>query len=146
MNKTQKCAWFCLTLTMLLLIFSVIVYGGIIAVGKPTRITSGLFYILFLIIALCFRILLWKKQSPVEVDLDERDQLIKRRAVFACYISLWALLIAACTIPWFIVGPEGSIPVCVLPATLFGVFIIVMLVHSVAILIQYGRGGKGEKS
>ena len=145
MNKTQKCAWLCLTLTMLLLIFSVIVYGGIIAVGKPTRITSGLFYILFLIIALCFRILLWKKQSPVEVDLDERDQLIKRRAVFACYISLWALLIAACTIPWFIVGPEGSIPVCVLPATLFGVFIIVMLVHSVAILVQYGRGGKNHE-
>ena len=146
MNKTQKCAWLCLTLTMLLLIFSVIVYGGIIAVGKPTRITSGLFYILFLIIALCFRILLWKKQSAVEVDLDERDQLIKRRAVFACYISLWALLIAACTIPWFIVGPEGSIPVCVLPATLFGVFIIVMLVYSVAVLVQYGRRGKGEKS
>lgn len=143
MNKTQKVAWFCLTLTMLLLIFSVIVYGGIIAVGKPTRITSGLFYILGLIIALCFRIL-WKKQSPVEVDLDERDQLIKRRAVFACYISLWALLIAACTIPWFIVGPEGSIPVCVLPATLFGVFIIVMLVYSVAVLVQYGW--RGEKS
>ncbi len=142
MNKTQKCAWFCLTLTMLLLIFSVIVYGGIVAVGKPTRITGGLFYILFLIIALCFRILLWKKQSPVEVDLDERDQLIKRRAVFACYISLCGLLIAACTIPWFIVGPEGSIPVCVLPATLFGVFIIIMLVHSVAILIQYGWGAK----
>lgn len=145
MNKTQKCAWLCLTLTMLFLIFNVIVYGGIIAVGKPTRITSGLFYILGLIIALCFRIL-WKKQSPVEVDLDERDELIKKRAVFACYISLWALLIAACTIPWLIVGPEGSIPVCVLPVILLGVFIIVMLIYSVAILVQYGWGSKdGQK-
>lgn len=142
MNKTQKDAWLCLIMTMLLLIFSVIVYGGVVAVGKPTRITGGLFYI-GLIIVLCFR-LLWKKQSPAEADMDERDKFIKKRATLAAYFSLWGFFIAACIIPWFIVGPEGFIPVWVLPVTLFGVFIIVGLVYSVAILVQYGLGGEED--
>ena len=144
MNKTQKGAWFCLITAMLLLIFIVIECGGILAVGKPTRVTAGLFYI-GLIILSCFRIL-WKKQSPAEVDLDERDKFIKKRAMFARYFSLWGFFIAACTIPWFIVGPEGSIPVYVLPVILLGVFIIVVLVHSVAVLVQYGREGGGNKN
>ncbi len=86
------------------------------------------------------------KQSPAEVNSDERDELIKKRAVLVSFASVWILLIAATIIPWFAVGQDGSIPVCLLPIINFGVFLIVMLVHSIAVLVQYGWGGKdGEK-
>jgi len=44
------------------------------------------------------------------------------------------------------VGQEGSILVCLLPIINLSVFLAVMLIYSVAILVQYGRAGKGEKS
>jgi len=86
------------------------------------------------------------KQSRAEVDSDEGDDLIKKRAVLVSFTSVWILLFAATIIPWFAVGQDGSIPVCLLPIINFGVFLIVALVHSVAVLVQYGWGGKdGEK-
>lgn len=45
-------------------------------------------------------------------------------------------------IPWSIIGPSGSISVNVLPIMLFGIGITLALVHSLVVLIQYGRGIK----
>jgi len=90
-------------------------------------------------------VLLRIKQSRAEVDFDERDNAIKKNAVMVSFISLWALLIAASIIPTLIVGDEGAIPVFFLPIINFGVFLIIMIIYSVAILVQYGRGAKGEQ-
>jgi len=141
MNKTQKDALFSITMSALLLAMVV----TIAVVAKLPRSLSWFWFLLTYGIIGLSLVFLRKRQSPVEVDLDERDKLIKRRAMLTCYFSLWGFFIATCTIPWLIVGPEGSIPVCVLPVILLGVFITVMLVNSVAILIQYGRGGKHAK-
>jgi hypothetical protein len=97
---------------------------------------------LFIIISV---VLLRIKQSRGEVDFDERDNAIKKNAAMVSFVWLWALLIAASIIPTLIVGDEGAIPVCFLPVIHFAVFLIVMLVYSVAILVQYGRGVKGEE-
>jgi hypothetical protein len=51
-------------------------------------------------------------------------------------------LFAASIIPSFVAGDAGSIPVCLLPIINLGVFIIVMLVYSTAVLVQYGWGIK----
>jgi len=141
MNRTQKAAWFCLTMSALLL--AVVVTIAVVA--KMPRTLSWFWFLLTYGIMGLSLVFLRKRQSPVEVDLDERDKLIKKRAMLTCYFSIWGFFIATCTIPWLIVGPEGSIPVCVLPVILLGVFIIVMLVYSVAVLVQYGWRGKGEK-
>jgi len=141
-NKTQKNALFSLTMSALLLAMVV----TIAVVAKWPRTLSWFWFLLTYGLMGLSLIFLRKRQSPVEVDLDERDKLIKKRAMHTCYFSLWGFFIATCTIPWLIVGPEGSIPVCVLPVILLGVFIIVMLVYSVVILVQYSRGNKGEKS
>lgn len=87
----------------------------------------------------------WKRE-PSNVDFEERDNLIKRNAVLVSFISLWILLVATSLIPCFVAGEEGALPVCLLPIINLGVFVIVMLVDSVTILIQYGRGLKGEES
>ena len=88
-------------------------------------------------------IFLRKKQSPREVDKDERDSLIEKRAVIAAFVSVWILLFVATIIPRFIVGLDGSIPVWSLAFINIGILLIVLFVYSIAVLVQYGWGGKG---
>ena len=147
MNKTQKGAWFNLVTGLLCLA----VLGYLfVEVFILKRLPEG-FGRFFGLLAYCLLlggafIFLRRKQSPAEVDSDERDDLIKKRAVLACFVSVWLLLAAATIIPRLIVGQDGSIPVWTLPFINLGVLLIAMLVYSVAVLVQYGWGGKdGEK-
>jgi hypothetical protein len=135
MNKAQKCAWFNLIMAAILLVL------------LPTRILSfssrfldGLvFFIVFGVIGL-FVLLFRKKQGVVE--FDERDKLIHKRSLLVVYFVIWGFFITACIVPYLMFGPTGSIPVYIMPVILYGTFIVAMLVHSVLILVQYGRGGK----
>jgi hypothetical protein len=86
-------------------------------------------------------ILFRKKQSRLEVRLDERDKLIKKRALVIAYFTVWILLIAAFIISWLVVGREGSIPIIALGLMLYFVFLISSLVYFATTLVQYGRGG-----
>ena len=147
MNKTQKGAWYSLVTTFLCFaIFGYVFLEISILQRLPEGFSKGLWLLagcLFLGASLVF---LRRKQSPTEVDSDERDNLIKSRAVLASFISVWILLYASTVIPWFVVGREGSIPVFLLPLINVGILLVVILIYSVAILIQYGWGGKdGEK-
>ncbi|MHC4528142.1 MAG: hypothetical protein ACYS29_09720, partial [Planctomycetota bacterium] len=75
MNKTQKAAWVSLALTVLLVAFSI---RWIIMASTATTITKSallLWFLLFCGIAALAIVLFRRKQSPVEVDLDERDRL-----------------------------------------------------------------------
>jgi len=87
-----------------------------------------------------------KKQSAVEVESDERDSLIKKRAVMVSFVSTFLFLAIASIVPGFIVGGGGSIPVFLLPIINVCVLVLAMLVYSVAVLVQYYTGSKGEKS
>jgi hypothetical protein len=143
MNRTQKGALFTSGIALLLLVL------GVVVIPVQTLTSVKVFRIWLWIISLFFIIsVVWLrfKQSRAEVNFDERDNAIKKNAVLVAFISLWALLIAASFIPTLIVGDEGAIPVCFLPVINIAVFLIVMLVYSVAILVQYGRGTKGEES
>jgi len=148
MNKTQKSAIFCLVTFLF----------GVVVIAYPlisifilkswpesffSRFWSMIAYFVFIAASIIF---LRKKQSPAEPDFDERDDLIKKRAVLVSFVSVWILLVAACIIPRFILGETGAIPVYVLPFINLGIFMIAMLVYSIAILVQYSTGGKrGEK-
>jgi hypothetical protein len=87
----------------------------------------------------------FKRRTP-EVDNDERDRYIKKNAILVSFVSLWVLLFASSLIPGFITGDMGSIPVPLLPIINMGVFLIAMLVYSMAVMFQYGWRNKGEKS
>ncbi len=148
MNKTQKSAIFCL---VVFLIWAVVMAYPLISIfilkSWPesffSRFWSMIAYFVFITTSIIF---LRKKQSPNEPDFDERDDLIKKRAVLASFVSVWILLAAATAIPQFVIGIEGTIPVWLLTFINLGVLLGAMLVYSVAILVQYGRGGKdGEK-
>ena len=143
MNKTQKGGWACLAAALMLMGTYIGLYIRLFVIKKlPT--TFGAFWVLsgfFLLTGLMLYVI-QKKQSPREVDKDERDSLIEKRAVIASFVSVWILLFAATIIPRFFVGLDGSIPVWSLAFINVGILIIVLFVYSIAVLVQYGRGGK----
>jgi len=147
MNKTQKTAIFCLATFL----FSAVVMAYpfitifIFKSWPSCIIVTYLIVPVFIVGTMASIFSLRKKQSPFEPNSDERDELIKKRAVLVCLISVWILLIASYAILWHIVGLDGSIPLCILPLIYLGVFFAAMLVYNVAILVQYGwRGKDGE--
>ncbi len=77
-----------------------------------------------------------------EVESDERDDLIKKRAVIASFVTVWILLAGVTVVPRFVVGIKGLIPVWLLAFINLGVFLGAVLVYLVAVLVQYGWGGK----
>ena len=144
MNRWQKIAWFNLTVIATTLILCAIAVGILATIVGMPKALAGLGLLgIFGLMGLS-PILFREKQN--QVPFDERDQLINYRAVLGAYSVFWLVFTAACMIPWVIIGPSGSISVNVLPIMLGGIGITLTLIHSLAILIQYGRIGKGEKS
>ena len=144
MNKTQKGAWVVLVLTAVLLIFGATIPLAWFSEVPALRTLPLLFFALVWIVMGLSFIFLRKKQSRTEVDIDERDVAIKRKAFFASYITLWILILIAYIISTAILGEEGSIKVVFLPIIIFGLFLFCMLAYSVTILVQYGQ--RGEKN
>ncbi len=142
MNKTQKGAWFTFGVAILLLTFGLIIFTQMFADGATSITLVRIWSLVILFFMGISAVLLRVKQRRAEMDFDERDNSIKKNAVLVSFISLWILLFAASIIPSFVAGDAGSIPVCLLPIINLGVFLIVMLVYSVAVLVQYGWGIK----
>ena len=71
--------------------------------------------------------------------------MILIRATMAAYVVLWLYFIATCIYAWLSASPERSISVNVMPMVIVGGIAVFLFVQSIATLIQYGRGGKGEK-
>ena len=87
-------------------------------------------------------VVIGKKQSPDEVASDERDYMIRSKALLAGFVSVFVMLIFMCSVlinaanDELLVNAYISIPLSVLT------FIVSVAVYSAAILVQYGRGGK----
>ena len=88
----------------------------------------------------CFK----KDKGPI--ILDERDKQIEKNANLAGFGAVYLYVILMSFLPIGILGEEASIPVTWCPVLLIGAGFCQAFVQSIAILIQYGRAGKGEKS
>ena len=146
MNKTQKEA----IVNLICMLFNIgIVIYLYISLFVIKRLPGGfdLFCVLIAAILLIVGAFVYirRKQSPAEVDSDERDGLIKKRAVMVSFVSGWILLAAASVIPRFVVGMDGMVPVWFLPFINITVFLLAMVVYCVAVLVQYIYGGKSGK-
>jgi hypothetical protein len=139
MNKTQKCAWFSLAGTILAFTIAFyLIFRLAIQKKPPERFCAYLFPLTFLLYIVAGIFFLLRKQSPNEPDYDERDNRIKQKAWIAAFISVGPLFLAASVIPQFFVGLDGTIPVWLLPIVTVSLFYPVMLVYSIAVLVQYG--------
>jgi len=144
MNRWQKIAWY--NITIILVSFSLTSAAvGTLAMkyGMPKAL-SGL-GALGTLGLLGLSGVIFRKQKG-HTDFDERDKLIFYRSIQITYAVFWPAFTAACMIPWLIVGPSNSISSNALPIMLGAMGITLILIQSLATLIQYGRGGKrGEK-
>jgi hypothetical protein len=147
MNRTQKGAWFNLvTFVLFLAVAAYVVIERVVVARKSWLLGSPWIWLIPLLMGITLFILHRKKQSKLEVRLDERDKLIKKRALVIAYFTVWTLLIAAFIISWVFVGREGSIPISALGLILYFVFIISSLVYFATTLVQYSWGGGDAKT
>ncbi|MHC4130509.1 MAG: hypothetical protein ACYSSP_00985 [Planctomycetota bacterium] len=146
MNRYQKGAW--LTLGGLLIgIAASYFYIQLFIFKQPYEYVVFWVWLIIYCAWLCTVIIFaLKKRSPTEVEKDERDSLIEKRAVIAAFVSVWILLFAESIIPHFIIGLDGSIPVWSLAPINVGIFMIATFVFTIAVLVQYGWSSKGEKT
>ena len=75
------------------------------------------------------------------VVADERDQTINLRSQFAAYLVFWLVYVSACMSLPAVYGWDGRVPVPVVMSSVFVGMMVVVLVSSLATLMQYGRGG-----
>lgn len=135
MNRAQKIARFNLKVVAVGGSVSLLTIAVSLVVGEVV-----ISYLGFLILAVAALIMalspLLLRKEPGRVTFDERDAAIEKKAHFIGYCLLWCIFIVICLI---------AIPTAGF-AILATALVTVQLVESVAILAQYGRGGKGEKS
>ena len=146
MNRYQKLAWF----NLIVITASIIITTTAIAIEIHIRgySTIGGWFVAILVL-LKFKPFMFKKpQGQDKVVCDERDTLIVKRALSFAYTTFWWVFIASSfAVHIFMgMGPKSSVPTITLPLMAIGGALFLQIVISVAILVQYGRGGKGEKS
>ena len=144
MNRWQKIAWYNLTVVVASLTISGTTIGILAILHGFPKALGGLGFLGIAGLIGLSPFLFRKKVG--KVTFDERDQVIHRRATLAAYSTFWFFFAAACMIPWWVLECGAKIRVVVLPCMLAGGFIIVQLIQSIAILVQYGKGGREEKS
>jgi hypothetical protein len=144
MNRAQKIALYNLIVIIASLTFTGAAVGILaIVLGMP-RALGGLGFLGIAGLIGLSPVLFRKKRG--QLGFDERDLLIYNRASLVAYSVFWVFFSVACIIPWLVLRPGAKIRVVVLPCMLAGGFVIVQLIQSIAILIQYGWAGKGAKS
>jgi hypothetical protein len=143
MNKTQKGAWAVLVIALSLSAFVITIPLLWLDEMPIMRIVPRTLIILSLAAMGSSLIFLRRKQSPAEVDYDERDVVIKRKALLVSHTATWVLIFLGCALPVAITNWRGTFSVDALPIALFALSMADMIVYSLTILIQYGW--KGEK-
>jgi hypothetical protein len=144
MNRVQKIAWLIVITISLSVVLSAVAAGILYAKFGLPKMTEGL---AFLCIAGTGGLgpLIFKKDKG-HVTCDERDRIINHKAALAGFGAAYLIVGLSCMLPFLILGPNSSISVNWLPMIFTGVALSSFFMHSVAILIQYGREVKGEKS
>ena len=146
MNRYQKLAWW----NIIVITASIVVTTAIILIEIQTKGYSTFFlWGIGILVLMRFNPFLFKKPKGQDtVVSDERDELIVKRAATVAYTTFWIVLVAfSMAIFWSTgMGPKSTVPAITLPLMVLGGGILMKLVGSVAILVQYSWGIKGEKS
>ncbi len=143
LNRVQKIARFMVINITVAIVLSLIA-GGLLYLkyGNMTVASAGLAF-MSLIGLSGFTPIMFKKPSGA-VEFDERDELINRKAAIAGFASAYLFVGLACMVPWFVMGINATISVNWLPLIFGGAGILNFYMHSIMILVLYGRGVKEE--
>ena len=147
MNRYQKLAWF----NLIVITASIIITTTAIAIEFHIRGYSelGLYFFVAPLLLLKLNPFLFKKpESRNGVVSDERDSFIIKRALSFAYTTFWIVFIVSSFAVHIFkgMGPNSSVPTITLPLMAIGGALFMKIFCSAAILVQYGRGSKGEES
>ena len=139
MNRTQKAVICNLAIMLLTISMLAYVFFQFFVLKKAPEGFSGRFLPPATLILLGGLLIFWalKRQSPKEVEADERDKLITNRAAMAAFISAWVILPIVSVLPRYVLGDDSCIPAWSLPLINVGVLLIATVVYLAAILVQY---------
>lgn len=134
MTASQKHAWFSLSVVVLsaLVVLTLLPWLG--------RGAQGGFGFLGL---LGFGPLLFRRGKR-SVVVDERDLGIARRSLIVAYTVFWLTFVLACVALPAVYGWGGAVPVVVVQSSVFVALMEVVLITSVATLVQYRLGVVGD--
>jgi uncharacterized membrane protein len=146
MNRYQKLAWF----NLIVITATIIITTTAITIEFHMRgySTIGGWFIVIMALLKLNPFLFKKPKGQNKVVSDERDTLIVKRALSFAYTIFWIVfIVSSFAVHIFMgMGPKSSVPTITLPLMACGGAVFIKIVSSVAILVQYGRGGKdGEK-
>lgn len=140
MNRWQKIAWFNLVVIASALLSSAAAIAILVFRAGFPKALAG-FGCLGLAGFMGLSPLLFHKDKS-KVSFDERDALFAPRAALGGFGSSYCFFIAFFVAALLILGLDGSVPVTALGIMVCGGLITHSLVWSIAILVQYSRGGK----
>ena len=141
MNRYQKLAWW----NLIVITATIIITSTAIAIEFHIRgySTTGLFFFVVPLALLKLNPFLFKKpHGQDKVVSDERDKLIKKRAVSFAYTTFWIVfVVSSFALHIFMgMGPKSSVPTIILPLMAVGGALFMKIICSIAILVQYGWG------
>ena len=105
--------------------------------AKFALILGSLFFALGNLVAAISSIFIPKEQW--QISHDERDELIKKRALYISYYVTMVMVTIGLTVPFFIRRPNGMIPSYYLNILLIAILSVTIVTESVAVIFQYGR-------
>lgn len=146
MNAWQKNAW----ISLLIIAPLWLIFGQLpillVYLEGPSFLHLFSFACATIVGGLTWLFLFFFNKNRKTTGFDERDQFIFIRATLVAYVVLWLYFIAACVYVWLSAAPERSISVNMMPMVIVGGIAVFLVAQSIATLIQYGRGAKGEES
>jgi hypothetical protein len=132
MSQLQKYAWFNLAVFGL----AVVVYLSLVPIMGPIPA--------FCAFGVCglwgFGPAIVRRNRPGKIVWDERENAIWLKSGRIAFATFWVVFVIAAMIPWFILGPKGTISVNALPGYVFLGMGTIWVTQSLAVIIQYRRG------
>ncbi|MHC5155274.1 MAG: hypothetical protein ACYSO3_03970, partial [Planctomycetota bacterium] len=130
MNRAQKEAWLGLFLGVPLILIPSGVFI-LISFDKGASYSAPFILVYLASMSLLpwlFR--LFACRNKKQVNYDERDRMIEKRATLISHFFFWLYFVIFLIIPWWITGSNGSIPVIALPIILIGGLSIFVFIQS----------------
>jgi cbb3-type cytochrome oxidase subunit 3 len=151
MNKSQKFALFLIAFILLSITLIAIVLIPIFFFGRCMPLLffgRCIGYIApAILLAVYIGGLFWatRKQSKDEVETDEMDVAIQKMAAIISFASILIVVGVLLIIANLVWGLNAAVPLWVLMLSFGALVPIVLVVWSIAILVQYGRKEKNHE-
>lgn len=139
MNRAQKIAWF--NLIMMLLGTAMVFLSGFM--DLPHLVGAIELVVVFVLV---FTSPVFFRKKPGRVSFDERDAIINQRATLIGSCAAFGAIGGQILVKLMGVGLEGSIRMYEVILIYISCLICLIVARSVAILVQYGWRGGGNKN